>query len=243
MAHRQPNRAQRAHPRAGILRAAATAAVLFGSGLAANAADCRAEAEPQRDWNNCNRSNIMIPGANLEKADLRVTDFSLSDLSGAVVAGANLEGAKLGRTSLAGAVADGAVFTQIEGYRSNLSGISAKGADFRGAELQRSSFANAVLLGANFAKAELGRADFSGATLGDNGFAFANLARAAFKTAKIEGAMDFSGAYMFLTRIEGVDLTAAKGLTQPQIDLACGDTATKLPSGLNPPTTWPCQFD
>lgn len=224
-------------------RVIAVGAVLLGSAVAATAADCRSDAEPQRDWSGCNRGNIVISNANLEKADLRGTDFGLSDLSGTVLTGANLEGSKLGRTSLAGALADGANFAGAEGYRSNLSGLSGKTAVFRGAEFQRSSFANAVLNGANFEKAELARVDFAGASLGDNGFAFANLARASFKTAKIEGPLDLSGAYLFLTRIEGADLSAAKGLTQPQIDLACGDTATKLPSGLAPPASWPCKFD
>lgn len=218
-------------------------AAWLGFGSSALAADCRSDAEPQRDWSGCNRSNIMIPGSNLEKAVLKGADFSSTDLSGAILTGANLEGAKLGRTSLAGATADGAAFTQIEGYRSNFSGLSAKAADFRGAELQRSSFAKADVTGANFEKAELGRVDFSGASLGDNSFAFANLARAGLKSAKIGGPLDFSGAYLFLTRIEGLDLSAAKGLTQPQVDLSCGDQATKLPAGLVPAATWPCQFD
>ncbi|KQT53029.1 hypothetical protein ASG54_07945 [Aureimonas sp. Leaf460] len=229
--------------RAHGLKMAATLVALLSSGAAAMAADCRADPEPGLDWGGCNRSNIMIPGSNLEKADLRGADFSLSDLSGAVLAGANAQGAKLARTSLAGAIADAADFTQIEGYRTNFSGLSAKGASFDGAELQRANFNGAVLTGASFEKAELGRADFTGAILGENGFAFANLARASFKNARIESPLDFSRAYMFLTRIEGADLSAAKGLTQPQIDLACGDEATKLPTGLNPPANWPCPFD
>ncbi|NEK55267.1 pentapeptide repeat-containing protein, partial [Rhizobium leguminosarum] len=47
-------------------------------------------------------------------------------------------------------------------------------------------------------------------------------------------------AFMFLTHIEGLDLSAATGLEQAQIDLACGDASTKLPVGLSAPTTWPC---
>ena len=50
-------------------------------------------------------------------------------------------------------------------------------------------------------------------------------------------------AFLFLTRIEGLDLSDAKGLQQPQIDTACGDVTTKLPPGLSIPTTWPCGFD
>ena len=52
--------------------------------------------------------------------------------------------------------------------------------------------------------------------------------------------MHLTLAFMFLTRIEGLDLSAAWGLQQAQIDLACGDTSTKLPAGLSAPAHWPC---
>ena len=42
----------------------------------------------------------------------------------------------------------------------------------------------------------------------------------------------FDRAFMFLTRIEGLDLSVAQGLEQRQIDLACGDAKTKLPAEL-----------
>lgn len=219
------------------------AAMLLGSGLAAHAADCKTPAAPSRDWSGCNRSNLVLSGENLEGADLHGTDLGMSNLSDVALSGANLQGAKLGRTSLAGAVAEKADFTSVEGYRTDFSGLSANGASFRGAELQRSNFTNAALVGSTFEKAELGRADFAGAGLGGNVFKFANLARASFKTARIEAPLDFSGAYMFLTRIEGTDLSGATGLTQAQVDLTCGDAETRLPAGLTPPATWPCPFD
>lgn len=225
------------------MRAMLAAAMLLGSAFAADAADCRASAEPSRDWSGCNRRNLMLSEANLEKADLHGADISLSDLRDATLAAANLEDAKLAGTSLAGALADGANFTKVEGYRTDFSKTSAKGASFRGAELQRSNFTGAALLGSNFEKAELGRANFDAAGLGDNVFTFANLARANLKNAKFEGPLDLTGAYMFLTRIEGADLSAATGLAQAQIDLACGDSETKLPAGLNHSTSWPCRSD
>lgn len=224
-------------------QAIGAAALLLATSAGASAADCRASPEPKRDWSGCNRSNIVLSGENLAEADLHETNLSTSDLRQATLKGANLEGAKLARASLAGAVADGANFTDVEGYRTDLSNVSATNASFRGAELQRSSFANAALQGASFEKAELGRVEFAGAHLGNGVFKFANLARASFKTAAIEGALDFTGAYMFLTRIEGADLSQATGLSQAQVDLTCGDADTKLPSGLAPPASWPCRFD
>ena len=54
------------------------------------------------------------------------------------------------------------------------------------------------------------------------------------------GQVSFDRAFMYLTRIEGVDLSSAQGLEQTQIELACGDASTKLPSGLKAPAGWPC---
>ena len=125
----------------------------------------------------------------------------------------------------------------------DFSGLSAEGASFQSAELQRANFSGATLSNADFEKAELGRASFDGARLGGNSFVFANLARADFSGADITGALDFSNAYLFLMRIEGADLSAATGLAQSQIDIACGNAETKLPQGLSRPAKWPCAED
>ena len=219
--------------------ALAFAMLCFASGPSA-AASCSYPAQPSIDWSKCNRQNLMLQGADLTNANLQDTDFGLTDLRNAKLASANLTEAKLVRASLAGAKANKADFSKVEGYRTNFSGVTAEGASFRSAELQRADFGDAVLTGADFEKAELGRAHFDGAQLGDNSFVFANLARAELGTAKIAGQLDFTQAYMFLTRIEGADLSGAKGLVQGQIDIACGDAATKLPAGLTPPAKWPC---
>ncbi len=51
------------------------------------------------------------------------------------------------------------------------------------------------------------------------------------------------GPRMFRTRLEGVDLTRAVGLTTAQLEIACGDSRTRLPEGVNAPKTWPCGKD
>ena len=43
---------------------------------------------------------------------------------------------------------------------------------------------------------------------------------------------DLTGAKTSITSFLGTDLTHVKGLTQSQLDVACGDAATKLPPGL-----------
>jgi uncharacterized protein YjbI with pentapeptide repeats len=229
------------------LRPAMACAVVAG-GLAAlpieaSAMNCKTDATPSVDWHECDKSMLLLSGADLSGANLADADFSSTDFGGANLTGANLEKATLARASLAGATADKANFARIEGYRANFSGASAQGASFASAEGERIDFTGANLTGADFAKAELGRANFQKATITGARFPFANLSRADFTNAVFTGPLDFQMAFVFLTRFEGVDLSAAKGLQQWQVDLTCGDANTKLPAGLTPAKSWPCKFD
>jgi uncharacterized protein YjbI with pentapeptide repeats len=207
------------------------------------AMDCKSYPVPGADWHDCNKSNLMLSGSDLAGANLADTDFTSTDLRNANLVGANLEKATLVRSSLAGSNAGKANFARIEAYRTSFEGMAAAGASFASAEIQRADFRGADLTGADFQKAELGRADFDRAVITGAKFALANLSRADFRGSKFEGPLDFTGAFLFLTRFEGVDLTAAKGLEQGQVDQACGDPATKLPAGISAPSEWPCAFD
>ncbi|PIO46485.1 pentapeptide repeat-containing protein [Phyllobacterium zundukense] len=209
----------------------------------ARAADCSNLPSSGVDWRDCSKRSILIPGSELQGADLFSTDFTMTDLSNSNLAAANLEKATLVRASLAGAKAEKANFARIEAYRSNFAGISADGASFAAAELQRADFSGARLTGGNFEKAELGRANFDKAVLTGARFTLANLSRADLSSATFEGPLVFDRAFMFLTRIEGLDLSAATGLEQKQVDLACGNAETKLPAGLSAPDSWPCASD
>ncbi|AFL52865.1 pentapeptide repeat-containing protein [Sinorhizobium sp. BJ1] len=226
-------------------RAMAVCLVAIASSFAcsAAAADCKSLPGPGADWRECNKRQLMLGGSDLKGSHLVDTDFASTDLSGAELTAANLEKATLVRASLAGAKADKANFSRVEAYRGDFSGISAEGALFVSSELQRADFTGARLTGADFEKAELGRANFGKAVLTGTRFSVANLSRANLSGALFEGPLDFDRAFLFLTRIEGLDLSAAKGLTQDQVDLACGDAATKLPAGLTAPSKWPCPPD
>ncbi len=209
----------------------------------AMAAYCSGTPEPGLDWSECTKKNLMLPSSELEGANLSGTDFSLTDLSGSNLTSANLEKANLVRAWLAGAKAEKANFARVEAYRSSFANIAANGASFAGAELQRADFSGADLTGANFEKAEAGRVTFKGAVLTGTRFSLANLSRANLSGATFEGPLAFDQAFMFLTHIEGLDLSAAQGLEQTQIELACGDDKTKLPDGLTTPAGWPCDSD
>lgn len=216
-------------------------ALIFAS--SAQAVHCKGSPAPGLDWSHCNKSRLMLAGGNLESANLFGTDFSFTDLRDINLKSANLEKATLVRAWLAGANVVKANFARVEAYRANFAGVAAGGAWFASAELQRADFSQARLTEANFEKAELGRANFDEAVLRGTRFSLANLSRADLSSAIIQGPIEFDRAFMFLTRIEGLDLSDARGLQQTQIDVACGDITTKLPIGLSMPTTWPCGFD
>ncbi len=230
---------------AGLSGLALTVAILLVSGAhkSAQAGDCGSVASPGLDWSECSKNNIMLQGSDLHGANLAGAHFDGTDLSNANLTSANLEKATLVRAWVKNAHAEGANFSRIEAYRSDFSNAVANGAAFASAELQRAEFGGAQLTSADFQKAELGRADFDKAVLGGTNFSLANLSRAALSGAMIKGPVAFGGAFMYLTRIEGLDLSVATGLEQQQIDLACGDKATKLPAGLKAPENWPCPPD
>lgn len=219
---------------------AAMAAVAFPG--AAQALDCRSDPAPKTDWTDCNKAAIMLSGSDLAGATLFNVDFSGTDLRDSKLQGANFEKATLIRAALSGSDATGADFSRVEAYRTTFANMVAKGANFSSAELQRADFSGADLEGANFNKSELGRAVFNDALLTGASFQFANLSRVELAKARYGGPIDFTGAFLYLTRIEGIDLSAAKGLIQTQIDQACGDEGTVLPRGLTVPASWPCKF-
>jgi uncharacterized protein YjbI with pentapeptide repeats len=219
--------------------------ILLASGAhnSARAADCGNVASPGLDWSECSKTNIMLQGSNLQGANLAGAHFDSTDLSNANLTSANLEKATLVRAWLKNVHAEAANFSRIEAYRSDFSNVLADGAIFTSAELQRAGFSGAQLAKTDFQKAELGRADFDKAVLTGSNFSLANLSRATLSGATIKGPVAFGGAFMYLTRIEGLDLSAATGLEQQQVNLACGDKSTMLPAGLKAPETWPCPPD
>lgn len=103
--------------------------------------------------------------------------------------------------------------------------------ELAGADLTNTCVKNGNLEGADFTNARLvlmcmSFADFKGASFRHADLAGANLAHAILDDA------DFTGADLSITSFKGTDLRHAKGLTQKQLDQACGDADTRAPEGL-----------
>ncbi len=103
--------------------------------------------------------------------------------------------------------------------------------DLRGADLTNTCVKSGDVQGAQFDGAKLvlmcmSYANFKGASFRGADMAGANLAHANVDDA------DFTGAILDITSIKGTDLRRAHGLTQGQIDTACGDADTRVPDGM-----------
>ena len=109
--------------------------------------------------------------------------------------------------------------------------VDCVGCDLSGADLTNTCVKAHDLHGANFDGANatlmcMSFANFTGASFRGTDLSAANLA-----SAKMDGA-DLTGAKTAITSFLGTDLRHVKGLTQKQLDAACGDAKTLLPPGL-----------
>jgi uncharacterized protein YjbI with pentapeptide repeats len=104
----------------------------------------------------------------------------------------------------------------------------------QGANLTNTCVKAHDLHGANFDGANAKLMCMSYANFRDASFVGTNLSGANLAHADLEGA-DFAHANLNITSFKGTDLRKAKGLTQKQLDKACGDKDTKAPAGLHVP--------
>lgn len=189
---------------------------------------------------------IDLADAQLAQVDLRETA-----LSGALFDGANLSGALLYFSTLSRARVRHANLTQANLYgatlqkadfsaacleHAKLQNVRAQGADFERVDMQHAYVMGALLdaahlKGANLAEAHLNRVRLVGADLQDANLQGAALSFGNLERADLTGA-DLTGADLSETVLDGADLSSATGLTQAQLDGACGDARTRLPQGL-----------
>ena len=106
------------------------------------------------------------------------------------------------------------------------------GCDLRGADLSNTCVKEHDLHGADFTGANATLMCMSFANFANVSFRGTELSGANLAGANMEGA-DVTGAGTSITSFLGTDLRHVKGLTQKQLDVACGDAKTQLPPGLH----------
>jgi len=128
--------------------------------------------------------------------------------------------------SVAAQAADPAAVARIHGGIVDCVGCDLKGADLANTCVKEHDLHGADFTGANASLMCMSFANFTGVSFKDADLAGANMAGA-----KMKGA-DLTGAKTSITSFLGTDLRHVKGLTQAQLDVACGNARTKLPPGL-----------
>ena len=202
-------------------------------------AKCHDRPKPGVDWTRCEKERLILRKVDLSGAILKLTDLSGTDMTGARLVGAILVQANLARAHLHGADLSGADMSKARADRTEFQDANLSRVNLSKAELPRANLAGADLSGADMSKAELPRAVFTKTQLAGANMRYTTIARADFRGTTLNG-VNLGGAYMLLTHFEGADLSRAKGLIQQQIEIACGDDKTKLPSNLQRPASWPC---
>ena len=122
--------------------------------------------------------------------------------------------------------ADPAAVARIHGGIVDCAGCRLQGADLSNTCVKARDLHGADFDGAKATLMCMSYANFSNATFRGTDLSAANLAHA-----DLDGA-DLTGARMDITSIKGTDLRQARGLTQKQLDQACGDADTRVPAGL-----------
>jgi hypothetical protein len=130
--------------------------------------------------------------------------------------------------AMAGSVSqpDPKAVARIEGGIVDCPGCQLQGADLVNTCVKAKDLHGANFDGANATLMCMSFANFKGAS-----FRRTNLDAANLSSAKLDGA-DLTGASTHITSFLGTDLSHVKGLTQAQLDAACGDAKTRAPAGL-----------
>ena len=107
---------------------------------------------------------------------------------------------------------------------------------FEGAEIIEGSFIDVVMRGGSFSGATLAGSRFDQARFERTDLRQVDFGVSSFVNATFDGAR-LNGSSLAAANLSGADLTTAVGLTQSQLDKACGSETTLLPEGLSVP---PC---
>jgi len=144
------------------------------------------------------------------------------DFRGVRLAGENHFKANLRETDMTGANLERTYLSQAFLEDAIMRAANLRGANLRFAKLQRADLSAANLTGAQLIVAWMQGTVLRGAVLDGADLQGADLAGA-----------DLTGASLARAKLFRTDLRKAKGLTQAQLDRACGDASTRLPAGLS----------
>ena len=119
-------------------------------------------------------------------------------------------------------------------FQADYSNKDLKGRNFAGARLRQSDLSLSVMNRTSFARADLRDVNAYGAVFSSANFAGADLTNATFVGTFLEGS-NFNGARLHGANFSGAEMRRVSGLSQAQLNTACGDSSTQLPPGMRIP--------
>lgn len=138
------------------------------------------------------------------------------------------------RDVIAERVRSGASCANCDLFQISLAYLGIEGRDFSGARIRQADFSLATADRAHFRGANMSLTNFFGARLANADLRDANMEGATFVGAFLGGAR-MSGASLDGANFSGAELALAQGLSQDQLNTACGDATTTLPTGMTIP--------
>lgn len=133
-----------------------------------------------------------------------------------------------------GRAQDGASCPRCNLFQADLSNRDLAGRDFTGARLRQADLSVSVFDHSRFGGDDLRDVNGYGGRFTGANFAGANMTNATFVGAYLEGA-NLRGANLSGVNFSGAEMARAVGLSQSQLNAACGDPSTTLPAGLHVP--------
>jgi len=190
----------------------------------------------------CDLSGKRMNGMTLKNANFAGSLFNNSNLSGGKLHGSDLTGAHFRKAMMYGVTGEqvimrGAVLEDATLTEANLSHSSMRQANLHRAELARgvfrdNDFQSADLTGASADSVDFTRSNFDRARLDNVNLKGATLDAGQFTGVRF-GFANFENASVNKTNFSDADLTHVVGLTQGQLDMACGNMNTRLPDGMS----------
>lgn len=138
------------------------------------------------------------------------------------------------RDAIAERVRNGASCANCDLFQISLAYQSVASRNFSGARIRQADLSLATADGARFHGANMSLTNFFGARLSSADLSDTNLEGTTFVGAYLGGAR-FNGAVLNGANFSGAELEDAAGLTQSQLNTACGDATTTLPAGMTIP--------
>lgn len=121
--------------------------------------------------------------------------------------------------------------TECNLFQAEFNYVSLKNVSFQGSRLRQSQMVVATMDGVDFSKTNLSVANLSASRFEGANFAGADLTDSSLVGSWF-GNANFAGATLTGANLSGATMTEANGLTQSQLDKACGDGTTRLPGEL-----------